>query len=94
MASKAQIEAAKKALEAGQGIGAAIDAAEAEAWQPIDTAPKSGTSILVYDGNGIFICSWYDDKWDVDHDVGGWEYQEGINATHWRPLPAPPKMED
>ena len=46
MASKAQIDAAKKALEAGQGIGAAIDAAEAAAWEKIDNAPKNRKLIV------------------------------------------------
>ena len=94
MASKAQIEAAKKALEAGQGIGAAIDAAEAAAWEKIENAPKDGSSILVYDGREEFICSWFEDKWIVDHDAEGWYYRHGIKATHYRLLPQPPKMEE
>jgi hypothetical protein len=58
-------------------------------WQPIATAPTH-TSVLVWDGNtnkvGVAHCSvqpaWY---WDNDES----DYE--VNATHWLPLPNPPK---
>jgi len=89
MSTKAQIEAAKKALEAGQGIGAAIDAAEAEAWQPIETAPKD-TRIIFILNNSLYIGSFYSqfNQW-VSEGTG---FKR--NPTHWRPLPAPPKTEE
>jgi hypothetical protein len=50
--------------------------AEAPAWQPIETAPRD-RRVLVF-GNGCGIVAWTgDDCWPDD-------------ATHWRPLPAPP----
>ncbi len=54
-------------------------------WQPIETAPRDGTYILV------FVDVW--------HDVASWEAglwlntygDHSMNPTHWMPLPAPPK---
>jgi hypothetical protein len=78
-------------------------------WQPIETAPKDGTNILIATtGNliraGIYrsevpsVCEahwqngWYEEK------VSGWqlancdeEYGCLTEATHWMPLPEPPK---
>lgn len=67
-------------------------------WQPIGTAPKDGTEILLY-------RKWEEDKWPErisaywNEDVGAWIVAGGefeqlyINAvpfTHWMPLPDPP----
>lgn len=67
-------------------------------WQPIETAPKDGTVILVLkksimnDGGGIFMASY--GKLD-DWQVWDWrikQYPQGTwdSVTHWQPLPQPP----
>lgn len=69
------------------------DAKEAEArWQPIETAPRDGTSILVFTERGVFEAT-FDSYWEfavADYHgclccSGG-----GDNPTHWMPLPEPP----
>ena len=54
-------------------------------WYPIETAPKDGSLILMFDG--CIIMAWWDDGWYSD------EYcpPQIIRATHWMPLPEPPK---
>ena len=61
-------------------------------WQPIETAPKDGTRILVWFEQfvigqrvDIFHYAWSDHRWYGD---GGLGY--GLNPSHWIPLPNPP----
>jgi hypothetical protein len=56
---------------------AALQAAEAAAWQPIETAPKDGTSVLV---------TWVHSVW-----VNA-ESTHFMPPTLWRPLPEPPAL--
>lgn len=57
-------------------------------WQPIETAPKDGTQILVpvTIGGIMNVVSWWSGAW-----------REGVNGmklkndpTHWMSLPPPP----
>jgi hypothetical protein len=72
-------------------------------WQPIETAPKDGTHILVYfgPGCGIYQCFWSEEPFGKG--IGSWcvtdnkyedrplrGYSEGADS-HWMPLPEPPK---
>jgi hypothetical protein len=69
-------------------------------WQPIETAPKDGTSVLVYgiwegelnaqdDECDVWKAHFFWDQWCVD---GGEYYsQHVVDPTHWMPLPEPPK---
>jgi len=63
-------------------------------WQPIETAPKDGTDVLLA-GTGTYdvtVGSFY--KATKGPSVcDGWYYQDGssrIEPTHWMPLPPPP----
>ena len=70
----------------------------AEKWQPIETAPKDGTDILVYVGPHQF-AAWY--HTDTESGCSMWAIStdrcnEAISfstflPTHWMPLPKPPK---
>ena len=59
-------------------------------WQPIETAPKDGTFILVAVTGEVathIMLVWWFDGWCLDMTntpiVG--------KPTHWMPLPEPPK---
>lgn len=69
-------------------------------WQPIETVPKDGTMVIVFQNSGEFthVCpawwseSGYDDYTDgclVSSDNKG--YGRPCWVTHWMPLPEPPK---
>jgi hypothetical protein len=74
-------------------------------WQPIETTwpPRDGTRILLTDGDNVFVGYWTGScEFGGDRDpVPGWQifkcdedywYSYGAeNATHWMPLPEPPK---
>jgi hypothetical protein len=69
-------------------------------WQPIETAPKDGTEILVYkryrkyqewvgkDEYDFYIhISFYDGG---DWYISAYDPPWGNQPTHWMPLPEPP----
>jgi hypothetical protein len=73
-------------------------------WKPIDTAPKDGTEVLLWNGNvviGYFengkqfdssknhFCQWTTGReYAGSYDLG---YAIIATPTHWMPLPQPPK---
>lgn len=71
-------------------------------WQPIDSAPKDGTRILVFEGAGSPVCGkvyvgfWYegDEQASLPYSDKCWSdtadpsYER--SPTHWMPLPEPP----
>lgn len=67
-------------------------------WQPIETAPKDGSDILVAIDGKCRVVHWHDSAYPL-HKRGlhfPWVCQSGQNAyldtvpTHWQPLPEPP----
>lgn len=62
-------------------------------WQPIETAPKHGAFVLVWDAPGDdYPCALVAAY--VDAPRSGWREQGGYyfaTPTHWMPLPEPPK---
>lgn len=62
-------------------------------WQPIETAPKDGTIILVAD-KGVYVARIA--QWDKGmlRSGGGWLdawNSDNVEPTHWMPLPDVPK---
>ena len=59
-------------------------------WQPIKTAPKDGTEIIVWMGRKDIRLGWY---FAPSSNTRGWMDQNSktIRPTHWMPLPEPPK---
>ena len=73
-------------------------------WQPIETAPKDGTSVLLFGPLGVVLGRWCDAQRDTEdfykrHQLlnffshTGWSYDfvDQHQPTHWMPLPEPPK---
>ena len=63
-------------------------------WQPIETAPKDGTSIVL---KGMFqckVCAWVTEKDSrgKKHSFWwGWDWPQYEEPYLWMPLPEPPK---
>jgi hypothetical protein len=64
----------------------ALEAALQAMWQPIESAPKDGTYVLVK-GPGVYPCTvfWNGNSWDDG------DFHDRIPATHWVPLPDAPE---
>ena len=70
-------------------VSVALEAAERARWQPIETAPKDATCVLLYDGDGTdpTVCFWHAIQgWTVR-----WDHEPFEAPTHWQPLPSPPE---
>jgi len=66
-------------------------------WQPIETAPRTSQSRLVWcpERQNIYVVCWWDNKelspgpgW-IHFGSGGGSLTE--TPTHWMPLPEPPQ---
>jgi hypothetical protein len=77
---------------------AALEAAEAAAWQPICDAPCDGTTVLVY-APSPDPQKWHESVHDLPpilctaayHEDAGFCIDTIREPTHWRPLPTTPK---
>jgi len=61
-------------------------------WQPIETAPRDGTAVLVYDDGFFQTAAWY-----VGLRRAGWTNAADSwlgDVTHWMPIPDGPKLDD
>lgn len=76
----------------------------AQAWRPIETAPKDGTEIILFaieegfedEGPSVWIGSWsttawYGPAWTAYEHRSETEY---LTPTHWLPLPSPPSAKE
>lgn len=73
-------------------------------WRDIASAPRDGTRVIITNGGWVVAAYWSDSIWaKVSSDLtlaagGGWVQEENRSdtycfegATHWLPLPPPPK---
>jgi hypothetical protein len=70
-------------------------------WQPIETAPKDGTRIIVTNGDEMEICSWGQINPVDSPDYIGWIYGDSDDysvraymesPTHWMNAPKLPNQ--
>lgn len=67
-------------------------------WQPIETAPRDGSDVLLTDGVNIENC-YYNKEYKCSEgwwvvscsDNWGFACVHEAQPTHWMPLPKPPK---
>jgi hypothetical protein len=74
-------------------LQAEIDALKAaQTWQPIETAPKDGTRILVFIDNGDDPIKTGGER-DTDKAcwISSWSGEVLYPPTHWMPLPPAPE---
>ena len=83
---------------------AAPQPAVAAGWVPIETAPKDGSYLLLWEqySEAPFVGYWSGGSWSVSHEhvdaEGGWDGANVVDAlsmpiTHWMPLPPAPSTE-
>lgn len=73
-------------------LGGTFSSFEMLCWQPIETAPKDGSTILAYHPDGYFITITWEGpvlKWacSAHGDTCGM-----YGFTHWIPLPIAPEL--
>lgn len=62
-------------------------------WQPIETAPKDRTRVLVSDRYYVDTAYFAKGEWWLYECSDDW-YSCSINPTHWMPLPAAPQFDE
>lgn len=61
-------------------------------WQPIETAPKDGTEVLVFDeATSTKHVSYWDGYGWYDPDCHYYSESPALVPTHWIQIPTPPK---
>lgn len=90
--------------EEGQRLWDAMLATGPDQWQPIETAPKDGSELLLTDGFRVAVARWDPESWpDADQRHSCWSlydwhnepihFRGGYAATHWMASPEPPPQE-
>ncbi len=92
---------AKELLVRAERRGYAIDrvSVSVEGWRDISSAPKDGTHIIVFRPNALqgdkYIPRVGVDRWTEISGRGVWgKSNTETQPTHWRELPAAPRLED
>lgn len=63
-------------------------------WQPIETAPKDGTFVLLFTACGCIEGFWSYGEWEQSVCAASYDMAHAYiecRPTHWMPLPPPPK---
>lgn len=73
---------------------------DAQAWQPIETAPKDGTPVLIGGDRLLWAAGFNSTRARyIEHEIEYWHIDDGKFGpwplrgpapTHWRPLPPAP----
>jgi hypothetical protein len=77
---------------------AELEGAMADAWQPIETAPRTSKAILLWvpEVQCAFAVTWHDRKpgfWPEGWAIFGGDWRDHLQrATHWMPLPPAPAL--
>lgn len=70
---------------------------DANGWMPIESAPKDGTRVLIWQGEAY--VAWFEREYAWVSHGGAWiseRYRSDTYEyapTHWQPLPKPPVSE-
>lgn len=70
-------------------------------WRSMDSAPKDGTSVLLWLGSSAWCGWWHNSEGDTDDGKPGWvdgsrtryEKYYVMHPTAWQPLPEGPTRE-
>lgn len=91
-------EVAEEITRAALNASEAVKMVREMEWQPIETAPRDGTPVLILTNYGKMATAYSRERKVSDKDGSeyGWiDYmrpQHGYGSvTHWMPLPTPPK---
>jgi hypothetical protein len=94
---RAKVGGIKTVEHQRQAMAAALDAVDQlrlrnvaqSAWQPIETAPKDGTEVIVVERHLVRISFWDEPRGGV---WSKWPGREPWDPTHWMPLPTIPAL--
>jgi hypothetical protein len=90
--SGTQAEIAEQLLKLGWKLSRNVTKERLVEWQPIETAPKDGTEVLLWVPDGTYFALMMTGSYEGC--AMGWcdnvRGSPGFEPTHWMPLPRPP----